>query len=115
MRHGIGKSSHAASAVRRQAVSAKLIKSFTTKHGEVSERFKEHAWKACVGEILPWVRIPPSPPTPTNSRRDAVFDTLLPVCYHFTAFVRRWDGRCLRKVQRASGLGIPEDRPRSAP
>ena len=30
--------------------------------GEVSERFKEHAWKACVGEILPWVRIPPSPP-----------------------------------------------------
>src|SRR5260370_31047127 len=49
-------------AVRRQAVSAKLIKSFTTKHGEVSERFKEHAWKACVGEILPWVRIPPSPP-----------------------------------------------------
>ncbi len=62
MRHGIGKSSHAASAVRRQAVSAKLIKSFATKHGEVSERFKEHAWKACVEEILPWVRIPPSPP-----------------------------------------------------
>src|SRR5258707_14025795 len=62
MRHGIGKSSHAAGAVRRQAVSAKLIKSFATKHGEVSERFKEHAWKACVGEILPWVRIPPSPP-----------------------------------------------------
>jgi hypothetical protein len=30
--------------------------------GEVSEWFKEHAWKACVGEILPWVRIPPSPP-----------------------------------------------------
>ena len=30
--------------------------------GEVSERFKEHAWKACVGEILPWVRIPPFPP-----------------------------------------------------
>ena len=30
--------------------------------GEVSERFKEHAWKACVGEILPWVQIPPSPP-----------------------------------------------------
>jgi hypothetical protein len=28
----------------------------------MSERFKEHAWKACVGEILPWVRIPLSPP-----------------------------------------------------
>src|ERR1700730_15406535 len=35
--------------------------------GEVSERFKEHAWKACVGEILPWVRIPPSPPLPLFS------------------------------------------------
>ena len=33
-----------------------------TARGEVSERFKEHAWKACVGEILPWVQIPPSPP-----------------------------------------------------
>ena len=32
-------------------------------HGEVSERFKEHAWKACVGETRPWVRIPPSPPS----------------------------------------------------
>jgi hypothetical protein len=32
------------------------------KNGEVSERFKEHAWKACVGETQPWVRIPPSPP-----------------------------------------------------
>src|SRR5580693_5920923 len=31
--------------------------------GEVSERFKEHAWKACVGETQPWVRIPPSPPS----------------------------------------------------
>ena len=33
-----------------------------THHGEVSERFKEHAWKACVGETQPWVQIPPSPP-----------------------------------------------------
>ena len=28
----------------------------------MSERFKEHAWKACVGETQPWVQIPPSPP-----------------------------------------------------
>ena len=26
--------------------------------GEMSEWLKEHAWKACVGETLPWVRIP---------------------------------------------------------
>ena len=31
-------------------------------HGEMSERFKEHAWKACVGATLPGVRIPFSPP-----------------------------------------------------
>jgi hypothetical protein len=44
--------------VRKSRLSAKLSKYA----GEVSERFKEHAWKACVGEILPWVQIPPSPP-----------------------------------------------------
>ena len=32
-------------------------------NGEMSEWLKEHAWKACVGETLPWVRIPLSPPT----------------------------------------------------
>ena len=31
--------------------------------GEVSERPKEHAWKACVGVTPPRVRIPPSPPS----------------------------------------------------
>ena len=30
--------------------------------GEVAERFKAHAWKACVQETVPRVRIPPSPP-----------------------------------------------------
>jgi hypothetical protein len=39
--------------------------------GEVSERFKEHAWKACVLETVPWVRIPPSPkmPVPPGPRK----------------------------------------------
>src|SRR5262245_35336621 len=32
-------------------------------NGEMSEWLTEHAWKACVGETLPWVRIPLSPPT----------------------------------------------------
>jgi hypothetical protein len=31
--------------------------------GEVSERLKELASKASVGETRPWVQIPPSPPT----------------------------------------------------
>ena len=31
--------------------------------GEVAERLKAHAWKACLGETLTRVRIPPSPPS----------------------------------------------------
>ena len=38
-------------------------------HGEMSEWLKEHAWKACVGVTLPWVRIPLSPPpSPADAR-----------------------------------------------
>jgi hypothetical protein len=32
--------------------------------GEMAEWLKAHAWKACLGETLTWVRIPLSPPTP---------------------------------------------------
>src|ERR1700751_540791 len=35
--------------------------------GEVSERLKELASKASVGETQPWVRTPPSPPLPLFS------------------------------------------------
>ena len=31
-------------------------------NGEMAEWFKAHAWKACIGETLSWVRIPFSPP-----------------------------------------------------
>ena len=34
--------------------------------GEVDERFKSHAWKACEGSNPPRVRIPPSPPEIAN-------------------------------------------------
>ena len=30
--------------------------------GEMAERFKAHAWRACIGFTLSWVRIPLSPP-----------------------------------------------------
>jgi hypothetical protein len=59
-RPGIWEVRGASGDVRALTVSAKLLRLICS--GEVSERFKEHAWKACVGEILPWVRIPPSPP-----------------------------------------------------
>jgi hypothetical protein len=45
------------------------------RHGEVSERFKEHAWKACVGETQPWVRIPPSPPFSHNLSFSELFSS----------------------------------------
>src|SRR4029079_14957225 len=31
--------------------------------GEMAEWLKAHAWKACVRETVPWVRIPLSPPS----------------------------------------------------
>jgi hypothetical protein len=33
-----------------------------TNNGEMAEWFKAHAWNACIGETLSWVRIPLSPP-----------------------------------------------------
>ena len=32
------------------------------KNGKMSERLKEHAWKACIGETLSGVQIPFFPP-----------------------------------------------------
>jgi hypothetical protein len=40
----------------------------------MSEWLKEHAWKACVGETLPWVRIPLSPPTSSTKHIGYVRD-----------------------------------------
>jgi hypothetical protein len=34
----------------------------TGRSGEMAEWLKAHAWKACVRETVPWVRIPLSPP-----------------------------------------------------
>src|ERR1700737_511812 len=34
----------------------------------MAEWLKAHAWKACLGETLTWVRIPLSPPTSLNCR-----------------------------------------------
>src|SRR5882672_4866688 len=79
------------------------------RHGEVSERFKEHAWKACVGETQPWVQIPPSPPYPFFPTYYCILDSLLPLCYRFSSFI--WDGvqhgQRIRKVQRPPGMGVP--------
>jgi hypothetical protein len=38
-----------------------ILPAFSTQ-GEMAEWLKAHAWKACLGETLTWVRIPLSPP-----------------------------------------------------
>ena len=41
----------------------------TPSEGEVAERSKAHDWKSCVGETLPGVRIPLSPPLSARTVR----------------------------------------------
>src|SRR4051812_46789387 len=43
---------------------------YGSSRGSVSERPKEHASKACVGESPPWVQIPPLPPAEGPHPRD---------------------------------------------
>jgi hypothetical protein len=52
----------------------------------VSERFKEHAWKACVGETRPWVRIPPSPPYFRQTNPVVLFTSVRQNATFFVAF-----------------------------
>src|SRR5438132_135538 len=50
--------------------------------GEMAEWLKAHAWKACLGETLTWVRIPLSPPlspVPSVHQQIARFDYPDPV------------------------------------
>ena len=37
--------------------------------GEMAEWFKAHAWNACIGATLSWVRIPLSPPCLRDARQ----------------------------------------------
>src|SRR5260370_36867545 len=45
--------------------------------GEMAEWLKAHAWKACVRETVPWVRIPLSPPAGHSPVSAAVRSPLL--------------------------------------
>src|SRR5688572_21122031 len=46
----------------------------------MSEWLKEHAWKACVGETLPRVRIPLSPPSASaRAKSQAGYGEMAPV------------------------------------
>src|SRR5207249_1822177 len=74
----------------------------------MAEWLKAHAWKACLGETLTWVRIPLSPPYLFFPAYYCILDSLLPPCYRFSSFI--WDGvqhgQRLRKVQRPPGMGV---------
>jgi hypothetical protein len=42
----------------------------------MAEWLKAHAWKACLGETLTWVRIPLSPPYFKIAAKNAVLSSL---------------------------------------
>ena len=76
--------------------------------GEMAEWLKAHAWKACVRETVPWVRIPLSPPSAQNFLR------------HTTLWARPcWSDPAASLPGRASaweneGLNQERSRPRGA-
>src|ERR1700677_3844897 len=47
---------------RRRSLAKILLPLQDKASGEMAEWLKAHAWKACVRETVPWVRIPLSPP-----------------------------------------------------
>ena len=59
--------------------------------GWVAEWFKAHAWKACVRESVPWVRIPPHPYAPFDvpTSGGALFSRQIGRCCPFLLSVRR--------------------------
>ena len=67
----------------------------------MSEWLKEHAWKACVGETLPWVRIPLSVifTNCSNIRRFTINHLVIP---------DRWDA--MRLAPRAVALRVQNRR-----
>ena len=48
---------------RRRSLAKILLPLQDRASGEMAEWLKAHAWKACVRETVPWVRIPLSPPS----------------------------------------------------
>ena len=61
--------------------------------GEMAEWLKAHAWKACLGETLTWVRIPLSPPSSLNCREFLPFIPLgIHQCRPFFAISARPTG-----------------------
>ena len=85
--------------------------------GEVSEWLKEHAWKACLGASLTWVRIPSSPPAGRHARYAAEL-------FYICSPSRQWviapagllfRGRCpLRREFAERKFGYPHGRPAPA-
>ena len=87
--------------------------------GEMAEWLKAHAWKACVRETVPWVRIPLSPPrfsTPIYdflrvARFAAMFVSARPIQTSSTIALAAWKERSpessrrrrKRRAQRTTG------------
>src|SRR5215217_4009155 len=58
--------------------------------GEMAEWLKAHAWKACVRETVPWVRIPLSPPAESKRLHFSAFPEVGSLPAHIPSHTLRW-------------------------
>src|SRR6478752_1652565 len=111
---------------RRRSL-AKIVMALQDKaSGEMAEWLKAHAWKACVRETVPWVRIPLSPPahcsllypivrtdsktTSSATKAVAASSAMLPVVTAQTvAFGRGFGGRISQRRNIVAGKLKPLD------
>src|SRR5687768_14674799 len=76
----------------------------------MSEWLKEHAWKACVGETLPWVRIPLSPPILNFFRNPEQFHGFRAENGVSSIFECHFDHRRSESTDRLWGFPVSGDR-----
>ena len=77
----------------------------------MAERSKAQHWKCCVGETLPWVRIPLSPPfsfpPPDSTKKVNPFVVLLKGAT--VVALTHSEQLCVRHTQNHVGASTPDD------
>jgi hypothetical protein len=77
----------------------------------MAEWFKAHAWKACVRETVPRVRIPLSPPAFARRRRATAGGSSARSCRHASAFGSAWATESLGRSSGRHRLGLGSGQP----
>src|SRR3954447_18809330 len=73
--------------------------------GEMAEWLKAHAWKACVRETVPWVRIPLSPPSGSKRLHFSAFPEVGSLPAHIPSHTLRWTAEALISTSDVSCRG----------